>query len=345
MSEHESVRPSVTRWRLCMDYAMKPTVRMHYITAGYLAGFTSLGTRHSPFFIHPLDGSPTRQDVPDHVGFEKHYHTVDIPDVAPDHLETVFSEEFETAACALFRTLGANPGRKFETEEELETALKFLSLQAARVPRSKSKYQQLIVNHGVEFMNKLAYSPEFFQEVAALAPRASMFEDSVEQSSLKEAIQSGAIKVVADKTSLAVGILRLTGAIFDRVGLMRCTLWYAEGPDWFVCSDHPAALPYTLSGNPLDDPTALIDPRVELLTDLIFMPLARNVALVLHKELNVPSVQRATSGMVAVVNAATVTLAQRFICSPGPDFICRLPGGRVGNAHETIRCLQELREN
>jgi hypothetical protein len=48
--------------------------------------------------------------------------------------------------------------------------------------------------------------------------------------------------------------------------------------------------------------------------------------------------------MVAVVNSATVCQAQRFIFSPTADFICCLPGGRLGDARETIESLASFRQ-
>jgi hypothetical protein len=86
------------------------------------------------------------------------------------------------------------------------------------------------------------------------------------------------------------------------------------------------------------------EPVVQLLPgfDSIHMPIARNVALVLHRLDNVPQVQRATREMVAVVNATTVAFAERFICSSTPDFFCRLPNGQLGNAEETMEALRAL---
>ena len=318
-------------------------IKQHYVSAGYLAGFTFQGKRDSPFFVHSLDGSPVREDIPDHVGFERHYNTIDFPGLPPDHLEAVF-HEFETPACALFKTLSAHPGRPFTTEGELAAALEFVALQAARVPQSKAKYESLIVDSGRMFMNKVAYSPEFFQEVVTAAERTGVLDDSIRQDSLREAVESGEIKVATDKSHLAVGILRLTSAIFDQISSMRSTLWYADGPDWFVCSDHPVGLFYSFSGNVFDDPTVLENPTVQLLKDTIYMPLARNVAVVLHRHTDVPAVQRAHRRMVAVVNALTISQAQRFIFSPTPDFICFLPGGRLGNARESIESLVSFRE-
>jgi hypothetical protein len=118
-------------------------VRQHYVSAGYQAGFTRDGKRDSLFYVF-RPGEPTyREATPNSVGFERHYHDIDVPGFPPDYLETYFGQH-EGAATALFHTLSANPGRALETEEERENLTMFLALQAARVPQSKRKYETLV---------------------------------------------------------------------------------------------------------------------------------------------------------------------------------------------------------
>ena len=325
-----------------MQRAIKPqTIRQHYVPACYLARFTLGGERDSPFFVRSLQGQ-VREDIPDHVGFERHYHTIDVPGVSPDYLEDVF-QNIEGPACALFKTLSANPGRPLLTELEVHAAMYFLVVQAARVPQSKRRYEDLIVDAGRSFMEQVTSSPEFFQRVTASAQQQGIVTERVEQSWLREGVQSGGIKVAADKTNVAIGMLRLASAVADQLEHMRWTLWYADGPDSFVCSDYPVGLFFSVSAdNVLEDPTAIETPKVRLLANTIYMPLAHNVAIVVHGNEDVPLVQRANQRMVAIVNAITVSHAQRFICSRTQDFVCVLPGGRLGNAQEAVDALVSL---
>jgi hypothetical protein len=277
------------------------------------------------------------------VGFERHYHTIDIPGFSPDHFEYVF-QNIEGPACSLFKTLSANPGRSSLTESEKDTAMLFFTVQAARVPQSKEKYRNLVVDSGSSFMKQVASSPEYFEKVLSSANRQGIVKESVEQSWLRDAVESGKITVRADETQVAVGILRLANAIVEHLEGMHYTLWYSDGPDWFVCSDYPAGLFFSVSAeNVLQDPTTLENPTVQLLTDTLYMPLAYNVALVIHGLDNIPTAQSANQGMVAIVNAITVSHAQQFICSRTRDFICVLPGGRLGNAQEALNTLLALR--
>lgn len=317
------------------------TIKQHYVPACYLARFSLGGERDSPFFVHSLQGH-VREDIPDHVGFERHYHTIDIPDLSSDHLESVF-QNIEGPACALFKTLSANPGRPLLTELEVHTAIYFLVVQAARVPQSKRRYEGLIVDAGRSFMEQVTSSPEFFQRVMASAKQQGIVTESVEQSWLREGVESGQITVDADKTNVAIGMLRLASAIADQLEGMHWTLWYADGPDWFICSDYPVGLFFSVSAeNVLKDPRAIENPSVQLLANTIYMPLARNVAIVVHGREGVPVIQAANQRMVAIVNAFTGSHAQRFICSPTQDFVCILPGGRLGNAQETVNALVSL---
>jgi hypothetical protein len=74
-------------------------------------------------------------------------------------------------------------------------------------------------------------------------------------------------------------------------------------------------------------------------TDAIYMPLAHNVAVAIHRLDNVPTAQRANERMVAIVNTITISHAQRFICSPIEDFVCVLPNRQLGNAKEAVEAL------
>jgi len=318
------------------------TVRQHYVAAGYLAGFTQAGRRDSTFYVHPMDGTPVRIDKPENVAFERNYNSIEVEGLRKDHLEGVFGERFESPACDLFKTLSDRPGRPFLSEDEIVIAMKFLALQAARVPRSRAKYEEMVVRNGKDFLHKLATSPEFHQEVARAA--ADLGDDFLSQDDVQKLVGSGELQTVADKTSLSIGILRLTVAILEEIATMRATLWYADGPDWFVCSDHPVALFYDMAGDIFEDPFALEWPKVRLRTDPIYMPIARNVALVLHRIPNVPSVQRALREMVSLVNILTMSQAMRGVFSPTPDFVCTLQGGASGRAQQGIAEIRSLHD-
>jgi hypothetical protein len=69
------------------------------------------------------------------------------------------------------------------------------------------------------------------------------------------------------------------------------------------------------------------------------MPLAYNVAVVFHQREGLPMTQRANERMVGIVNAITVSQAQRFICSIDRDFVCVLPDKRLGNAEQAVEAV------
>jgi hypothetical protein len=276
------------------------------------------------------------------VGFERHYHDIDISGFRADHLEFEL-QKIEAPACALFKTLSTNPGRSLLTEAEKDAALFFFVVQAARTPHSKEKYRRLIVDGGRTFMEALAYSPEFFNRAMAVAKRQGLVTNSVKQAWLREGVDSGHIIPHADPTQLSVGIFRLAYAILERLEGMHYTLLYSDGPDWFVCSDYPAGIFYSVSaGDVLEDPTTVENPTVQLLTSAMYMPLAYNAALAIHRLENIPTAQRANQRMVAIVNSSTISHAQRFICSTTRDFVCVLPNRELGNAEEAVKTLMQF---
>jgi hypothetical protein len=322
-----------------MGKKQQVTVKQHYVPASYLARFTFGGKRSSIFYVHPVNGASVRESIPDREGFENHYHTINLPGLEPDHLEHVF-EKYELPACNLFKELSANPGRPFGSDEELSTAAMFFAVQAARLPQSKEKYKKWIVKCGTEFMDKVAHSSEFRQRLS-VETGVTISDSSNEE--LRKAVERGGITVSADKNDVILGMFWLTEAFLTAIHEMHCTILYSKGPDWFVCSDHPVGVFYKLSGSIHDRPISARTPTIELLTNMnhLYVPLAYNVALVLHKEDYGKGALWADRRMVGVVNCLTVVKAQRFICSPGPDFVCGLPNHRMGNAQETIETLRK----
>jgi Protein of unknown function (DUF4238) len=321
-------------------------VRQHFVSAGYLARFTMNGERDSRFYVFSPDGSSMREEIPNSVGFERNYHDIDVPGFRPDHLEEFF-QKFEGPACALFRMLSANPGRSLLTEEERETVASFVAVQAARVPQAKKKYERLVHDSRSAFVEEMASSSTFFDRAMAAAKRHGVEIDSGGQSRLLEALQGGHIIPQAHKTEASVGILRLALAIADRLNGMHYSLLYSDGPDWFVCSDYPVGLFYSLTvPHDLFESERNIEwPTLEPFEKTIYMPLAYNVAIAIHRSENRATAMLADKVMVARVNSIVVGFSQRFICSATPDFTCILPSKELGNAKDTIAVLRRFRES
>jgi len=81
-------------------------------------------------------------------------------------------------------------------------------------------------------MKEIAYNREFFEKVINIARQHGEVIDA-DQESLREAVDSGALYVKADRGHIALGILRLMAAIFEQIARLHVTLWYPDGPDWF----------------------------------------------------------------------------------------------------------------
>jgi hypothetical protein len=209
------------------------TVKQHYVPACYLARFTLEGKRSSGFYVHPVDGSPVRESTPNAEACENHYHTIDVPGFDPDYFEGLF-EKYEAPACSLFKTLSENPGKQLDSDKDLETVAMFFSVQAARLPQAKEKFEKWVRKDAVEFMDKIAHSAEFRQRVEA---KTGIRIGRGEHEGLKKAVESGAIKFDVDKNHVIFGMLNLVEAFLDTIDGMFWTLLYCHGPEWFVCSD------------------------------------------------------------------------------------------------------------
>lgn len=319
-------------------------VRQHFVSAGYQARFTLGGDRDSLFYVFP-PGDPTyREATPNSVGFERHYHDIDVPGFPADHLETYFGQ-YEGAAHALFQTLSANPGRALVNEQERDSLTMFLALQAARVPQSKRKYERLVYESRMADANDVAMSADTFEMFADVAQRHGIDLPSDFKTKLAEGINTGHIFPVVHQNERSVGLLRIAHGILDNLDGMHYSLLYTDGPDWFVCSDYPVALFYEcpMPDTMLERMENLEWPKLPPFERTIYMPLAYNVAVSIHRS-ELPVTMKADRQMVAIVNALTVACAERFICSPTPDFICKLPGGNIGNALDVAAVLKRFHE-
>jgi hypothetical protein len=135
------------------------------------------GQRNSLFYVFSPGNDQHREATPESVGFEKHYHDIDVHGFPPDHLETFF-EQYEGRACALFRTLSANPGRSLLTHEEKETLTAFLALQAARVPQAKRKYEKLVLDSRSTDASDIVNSLQVFDTFMSVAQKYGIEVDS-----------------------------------------------------------------------------------------------------------------------------------------------------------------------
>src|ERR1035441_582054 len=95
-------------------------IKQHFVSAGYLARFTRGGERDSMFHIFAPGQDRMWEGTPESVGFERHYHDIEVPGFPHDHLEEFF-QKYEGPACTLFRSLSTNSGRPLLTKEERGT--------------------------------------------------------------------------------------------------------------------------------------------------------------------------------------------------------------------------------
>jgi hypothetical protein len=84
-------------------------------------------------------------------------------------------------------------------------------------------------------------------------------------------------------------------------------------------------------------------PKLDPFERTIYMPLAYNVAVMIRRFQDCPTSLRADRYMVSLVNSLTISYAERFICSPTPDFIFLTPGNKeIGNAADAAAILRSF---
>jgi len=69
--------------------------RHHYLSQFYLGGFTDTGDKEGALWVTDLENKKQWKDIPERVGYEEHFNTLDIPGHKSGVFEKRLGEEFE----------------------------------------------------------------------------------------------------------------------------------------------------------------------------------------------------------------------------------------------------------
>ncbi len=280
----------------------------HFISQGYLAGFTAEGTRDGRLHVSDLLSHSVFETKPRNVGAERDFNRIDIHGHDPDVLERALGE-FEGKAISIIR--GIQTGGTLPNDEDFSYILNLMALFIVRNPRRRKQMKDARHNMVRVIGDMLARDSRLFEHHIAQAKQDGSIPQDAEGSfeALRQFIHDDQYTItVSTSESLS---LELAG--FDHaLRLLGSRYWSlvtadVDAPDFVTC-DHPVT-PVSKEPNKRG-PIGYGLPETE-----VSFPLnARQALLGVFEDPLAVNIE-ARAGQVAAINGRTVCHAARQVYS------------------------------
>jgi hypothetical protein len=280
----------------------------HYVTAGYLAGFTDTGTREGMLSVLDTKTGRWWEAKPDKAAKERDFNAVNISGHDTNVIESGLSD-LEGKAVLLIQELSTAP--RLPTTSELEILANFIALQAVRVPAHRTPVARFVEEVGKDVLRISTHTPERFE---LMKQRLRDAGDNVPDSSFEDWRQYVEREdvVKANQTWLVRSMLKLMDTVLKTLEHRHWHLHVVRpgAPD-LVCSDNPVRVT-RLRGLP-GSPGGFMEPHT-----IVTMPLTKR--LMVAATFDGPGdVTEAGEKQVAAFNIVTVNGAQRQVYAPARE--------------------------
>lgn len=301
------------------------TRRHHFVPRFLLAGFTN---DDGVLFVHDLRRRRRPWPVkPEGAASERDFYRVNVPGERPSLAEEALSK-MESAAAPLIRRVIEE--QALPSGVERETLLWFVALLAVRVPKQRAQVSRFVTDLMKLKLEAILSSPDRYAAHDERLRKAGKDVAGLSREELREALRDPAITMDVDQTwsvgQMFEAVKTLAPAVVAR---QWCVLTARIGAPNFICSDHPVSLL-------LRRRTPGLRPLGWAMPDTFaFVPLSKRVGLYGLLGVNVPECLPVTA-MVAEMNTATLATADKYVYSPGEDFIWTRTDGRPGHACDIV---------
>jgi hypothetical protein len=299
----------------------KPTDKMHFVPAFYLAGFTTEGSRDSKIHVfEPRTENHFNASV-ENVAFERGFYLVD-PDERSPHRDPQYVE----SALSYYENLWAPiVQRVIERQElpdprtgDLDMLVWLAALLSARTRKARRIWGDLAARDVRRLFLERVATPEAWQQTVS---EGGSTLEGVSYEQAKQFAEEMVIKV-GGKNQYAKNLFDDAIATHESLARRTWALIIADdsAPD-FITSDSPGYLYWNALGN--DVPLPLDRDMILDAGTTYHLPLTRRMALV-------GRFGKVSSGLmptryVALFNARTLLTCDRFIFSALDDFCVQLP--------------------
>ena len=283
----------------------------HWVSQGYLRGFGRAGDED---FVWAYDFKANKSFTPNtkNVGAEKDFNRVDIPDHAPDAIETAMAE-FEGEAVSAIRVTASAAGH-FPDDDKRTSILNLMALFAVRNPRFREVRRDFKARISDHIMNTVLETPERYASQIRQAKEAGFVEPDADESyeRAKDFHQRKEYTIEVSRESQIAEEVKLHDDVLQTLGQRQWRL-IRTTPEvgTFITCDHPV----TLRSNREGVTRLGFGMRA---ADVLF-PLTKSVFLIGKFDIE-PQVIPATREMVAALNTEIMLEAERQVYATDDAF-------------------------
>jgi len=285
--------------------------RHHFVSKFLLAGFTQSGEVTDELWVTDFKTGKQFARTPATTGFQTNFHTVDIEDVEPDHVEQVLAKIEGKCAPSIKAVIR---DRKIPCGEAYHELIYFMALMMVKTPKARK-----VAEHGAGFLNKLLLKRAFRSKETWESVQADMrnvgleIGEDVVYEEMHDFVNSDGYDFKVDQNwivyTMMAGAIELMPSLVDRKWSVLCN---PEGE--FICTDHPACCSF------VQEVPAMWSPAPGLPHTEVQFPLSRHIMLMGSLEGPAVTVQ-VERKHVALFNRRALAEAERFVYSSGKDFI------------------------
>lgn len=289
----------------------KPISRNHhYISQGYLAGFTNTGSKDGKLYSLDLDTGKAFRTSTANVAVKRDFNRVDVSGQAIDALENALSS-FEGKAIGAIRDVVNK--RALPSEYQWMLIFNFIALIATRNPKFRASFNKAKEQTFRLLAQALVSNKEVFDCHAQKAKEAEHVQGDANFEEIKAFVASSRYELEFHPQGNHQVEFSALDSVLPLIGrrLWSVMLAPADGPE-FICSDHPAVL--TWKGG-RSGPIGF-----GLLNTELYFPLSRNVGLYGVFEEPRDSLIHCSPAEVAKFNSRVAENADRQVFSALPIF-------------------------
>ncbi len=295
----------------------------HFVPAFALAGFTPSGDRDDRLYVHDRrEPREPWQQTPRNVAHENDFYRIEGPD--PLIVEDAFMR-MEDLAAPIIRRIAAT--QELPTGTDLDVLINLVAGMAARVPRRRRPMAEFMHRFAKKILETHTRSAEAFEAMYHRLREENPNLPQVTYEQMRAYVRRPDVRYTVDRTWLVARMWEQAGQLTDALLQRKWTLLVAKRDAAnFICSDNPVTLAPTREFPPMLPPGWLMPDTI------VHAPLTRRLAIIGSFERASETVMVDTPALAAT-NRFTALHADRYIYSPGPDFIWE-DRGRLRHASE-----------
>lgn len=285
--------------------------RSHYLSASYLAGFTTTGKKDGQFYVMEVESGRSFRTSPKNVAVKRDFNRVNIEGVAPDAIEQALAPFEQQAVQAIANVLESET---FPKDKDYNLILNFLCLFAVRNPSLRGSFNRAREQVLRTIADLLVSDKRIWDQHTRAAGISSERLPAVSFEEMRRFVKGGRYRFEFPTDGNLVAEFDIFDKVLPLLGERNWSLLLAPagGPD-LICSDRPVALTWKARRQ---KPIGFALRGTE-----VFFPLGRRAGFYGVFEDPLPLIVELKPRLVASMNERVARSAERHVYSAEPAFV------------------------